>query len=45
MSGWQIVAGAVALYAVCAAPLLLVLDEHHPITHLAELLHRHLGGH
>ncbi|MEU3976851.1 hypothetical protein [Streptomyces bacillaris] len=43
MSGWQIVAGSAALYAVCAAPLLLVLDEHHPITHLLEILHR-LGG-
>lgn len=44
MSVWQIVALAAALYAVCAAPLLLVLDGHHPITHLLEIL-RHLGGH
>ncbi|MER6191814.1 hypothetical protein [Streptomyces cyaneofuscatus] len=45
MSGWQIVAGSTAAYALCAIALVLVLDGHHPLTHLAELLHRHLGGH
>ncbi|WP_275672746.1 hypothetical protein [Streptomyces anulatus] len=44
MTGWQIVAGSTAAYALCAIGLVLVLNDHHPITHLLELL-RHLGGH
>lgn len=44
MSGWHIVAGSVAGYALCAIALVIVIDGHHPITHLLEIL-RHLGGH
>ncbi|WP_256095813.1 hypothetical protein [Streptomyces sp. EN23] len=44
MNGWQIVAGSTVAYALCAIGLVLVLNGHHPITHLLEILHR-LGGH
>ncbi|MEU2143576.1 hypothetical protein ABZ741_04595 [Streptomyces globisporus] len=43
MNGWQIVAGSIVAYALCAIALVVVIDGHHPLTHLAELLHR-LGG-
>ncbi|MFD3741627.1 hypothetical protein [Streptomyces sp. NPDC058629] len=43
MTGWHIVAGSAVLYALCATGLVLVLNGHHPITHLLEILHR-LGG-
>ncbi|MFW3474377.1 hypothetical protein ACN24M_24465 [Streptomyces microflavus] len=44
MSGWQIVAGSTAGYALCAIALVVVIDGHHPLAHLLEIL-RHLGGH
>ncbi|MFH8598152.1 hypothetical protein ACH4F3_28710 [Streptomyces anulatus] len=44
MTSWQIVAGSTVAYALCAIGLVLVLNGHHPITHLLNLL-RHLGGH
>ncbi|MFF9639428.1 hypothetical protein ACF1D2_33215 [Streptomyces bacillaris] len=43
MNGWQIVAGSAVGYALCAIALVIVIEGHHPITHLLELLHR-LGG-
>ncbi|WP_181006514.1 hypothetical protein [Streptomyces sp. ZL-24] len=43
MNGWQIVAGSTLAYALCAIALVVVVEGHHPITHLLELLHR-LGG-
>lgn len=43
MNGWQIVAGSAAGYALCAIALVVVVEGHHPITHLLEILHR-LGG-
>ncbi|MFD8404627.1 hypothetical protein ACFV1G_08085 [Streptomyces anulatus] len=44
MTGWQIVAGSITGYALCAIGLVLVLNGHHPLAHLIEILHR-LGGH
>ena len=40
----RFVAGSTLAYALCAIGLVLVLNGHHPITHLIEIL-RHLGGH
>ena len=39
----QILAAALAVYAFGAALLVIVVDNHHPITHLLRTLHR-LGG-
>lgn len=39
----QILAAAVLAYTAGAALLVIVVDEHHPITHLHHVL-RHLGG-
>ncbi|MFH9761358.1 hypothetical protein ACH4MJ_04390 [Streptomyces anulatus] len=44
MNGWQIVAGSTLAYALCAIGLVVVLEGHHPLAHLLEIL-RHLGGH
>ncbi|MFH9269222.1 hypothetical protein ACH4KN_33970 [Streptomyces sp. NPDC017546] len=44
MTGWQIVAGSTVAYALCAIGLVVVIDGHHPLSHLLDLL-RHLGGH
>ncbi|WP_267883076.1 MULTISPECIES: hypothetical protein [Streptomyces] len=43
MTGWQIVAGSTLAYALCAIALVIVIDGHHPLAHLIEIL-RHLGG-
>ncbi|MFJ9573611.1 hypothetical protein [Streptomyces bacillaris] len=43
MNGWQIVAGSTLAYALCAIALVVVVEGHHPITYLLEILHR-LGG-
>lgn len=39
----QILAAALLAYALGAALLVIVVDGHHPITHLLRTLH-HLGG-
>jgi len=43
MTSWQIVAGATVAYVLCAIGLVIVIDGHHPLTHLLALLRR-IGG-
>ncbi|WP_371612914.1 hypothetical protein [Streptomyces clavifer] len=44
MSGLLIFSAACTTWGLGAALLVIVLDDHHPLTHLITAL-RHLGGH
>ena len=43
MTVLEILAAACTTWGLCAALLVMVLEDHHPLTHLLEAL-RHLGG-